>query len=81
MNSVDHDRSHQFWTFLPKGRFAGTYFVIEKIDIFTTFHRIYVDPNTENYVDSYVMWQPECWLEWPYARSAIVDDWRKSILN
>jgi hypothetical protein len=33
--------------FPPHGKFAGTYFVVEKIDIFTTFRRIYVDPSTD----------------------------------
>jgi hypothetical protein len=38
------DWSLGFGLYSPQGKFAGTYFVIEKIDIFTTFRSIYIRP-------------------------------------
>lgn len=56
-NPVNRERSWPIspvLEFSPQGKFVSTYFVVEKIDIFTTFVdifttfcRIYVDPSTE----------------------------------
>jgi hypothetical protein len=47
MTHPSPDWSLGFGLYSPQGKFAGTYFVIEKIDIFTTFRSIYMRPSTE----------------------------------